>query len=249
MEPHSSCLFSGMSYNPSYVDHQDLLQEVAQKEKKLIKEEEHLNRVTRGMFSKVTAEKRDQNWLVDMAEGLPSKNNTKIEEEPNSDGEYKSVNPPVKNVKKTLQQKRKKKEHIKLEKAKSYLKMQKKKITDLHNLKKLVNQIETVDQKQVLIREIKKKNKDAKKDGTKVLSALKYEEPDLDFNLGREIAGNLKNLKTEGNLLEDRFKSMQKRNILAPTKRRTIKKVKVKKYTKPGHKDEDWKKTVARSYK
>lgn len=43
----------GMSYNPSFEDHQNLLHEVAQKEIELIKEEEHLNRVTTKMFRKV----------------------------------------------------------------------------------------------------------------------------------------------------------------------------------------------------
>ncbi|KAJ8979924.1 hypothetical protein NQ317_003666 [Molorchus minor] len=63
--------------------------------------------------------------------------------------------------------------------------------------------------------------------------------------MGQDLTGNLKDLKVEGNLLADRFRSMQKRNILAPTKKQIRKKPKVKKYTKPGHKEEDWKKTVA----
>lgn len=49
----------GMSYNPSYEDHQDLLKIVAEKELKLIKEEKHLTRSTSGMFQKVTEGKRD----------------------------------------------------------------------------------------------------------------------------------------------------------------------------------------------
>lgn len=43
----------GTSYNPSYDDHQKLLHEVAQKELELIKQEEHLDRVTTQMFKKV----------------------------------------------------------------------------------------------------------------------------------------------------------------------------------------------------
>ena len=44
----------GTSYNPSFADHQELLAQVASEEKKLIKEEEHLNRVTNKMFRKVS---------------------------------------------------------------------------------------------------------------------------------------------------------------------------------------------------
>lgn len=43
----------GMSYNPSFEDHQKLLREVAQKETELIKQEKHLDRVTTKMFKKV----------------------------------------------------------------------------------------------------------------------------------------------------------------------------------------------------
>jgi len=43
----------GTSYNPSYTDHQELLHQVAQDELQIIKQEEHLNRVTIKMFKKV----------------------------------------------------------------------------------------------------------------------------------------------------------------------------------------------------
>ena len=49
----------GMSYNPTYTDHQSLLQEVADKELKLIKEEKHLKRVTSQMFSRVTEDENE----------------------------------------------------------------------------------------------------------------------------------------------------------------------------------------------
>lgn len=43
----------GTSYNPSYTDHQQLLHQIANEELELIKQEEHLNRVTTQMFKKV----------------------------------------------------------------------------------------------------------------------------------------------------------------------------------------------------
>lgn len=43
----------GTSYNPSYVDHQDLLAEIAADEAKVMKKEAHLDRVTNKMFRKV----------------------------------------------------------------------------------------------------------------------------------------------------------------------------------------------------
>nr|XP_023027716.1 ribosome biogenesis protein NOP53-like [Leptinotarsa decemlineata] len=236
----------GMSYNPSYEDHQKLLKLVADKETKLIKEDAHLTRCTKGMFTKTTEKKRDQSWLVEMSEGLPSKDGTNTEENDASDGEYKPVNPPTRNLKKSVKQRRKQTEQLELAKARRALKLEKKKITDIHELKVIMKQLNSNQQKLSILRAKRLQKKELKKNNPKVLSSIKYEEPDLEFNMGNEISGNLKNLRTEGNLLSDRFKSMQKRNILAPTKKHSRKNAKVKKYTKPGHKDEDWKKTVAR---
>lgn len=49
----------GTSYNPSLADHQDLLNAVAKIEKDIMKEEEHLNRVTKDMKKKFSAAKKD----------------------------------------------------------------------------------------------------------------------------------------------------------------------------------------------
>jgi hypothetical protein len=53
-----------MSYNPTYRDHQNLLQEVANKEFILIKEEKHLKRVTSKMFSRVTEDEKEVSRFV-----------------------------------------------------------------------------------------------------------------------------------------------------------------------------------------
>lgn len=43
----------GVSYNPSYTAHKELLETIASKETDLIKKDEHLIRVTSKMFQKV----------------------------------------------------------------------------------------------------------------------------------------------------------------------------------------------------
>lgn len=183
-----------------------------------------------------------------MSEGLPSKTGTNIEENVTnelSDNEYKAVNPPVTNSKKTLKQRRKQKEQLELDRQRRLVKLEKKKITDIYKLEDIKTKINKIEEKQNILREKRVANAAQKKNRTKVLSATKFEDPDLEFNMGQDITGNLKDMKVEGNLLMDRFKSMQKRNILAPTKKRIHKKAKVKIYTKPGHKDGDWKKSIA----
>lgn len=181
-----------------------------------------------------------------MSEGLPSKNGTNIEENELSDNEYKAVNSPVTNSKKTLKQRRKQKEQLNLERQRRLVKLEKKKITDIYKLDVIKTKIEKIEEKQNILRKKRTAKAEQKRNGTKVLSSTKFEDLDLEFNMGQDITGNLKNMKIEGNLLVDRFKSMQKRNILAPTKKHARKMAKVKKYTKPGHKDGEWNKTVAR---
>lgn len=66
----------------------------------------------------------------------------------------------------------------------------------------------------------------------KRLGSLKYEEPEIELKLSSEITGNLRTLKVnrlkfkfffliffvkpEGNIMADRYKSLQKRNIIEP---------------------------------
>nr|CAI5818988.1 unnamed protein product [Callosobruchus analis] len=239
----------GMSYNPSLKDHQDLLQIVAEKELEWIKTDSHLTRCTKGMFSKVSTDKKNKDWIIEMSEGLPSTAGTNVSENEASSDEYTAVNPPVQNKKKSLKQKRNQKEQKQLEKQRRALKLEKKKITDIHRLKAINEELLKIENKQKVLREKRKKKEELKKKETKILGPVKYEDPDFEFHMAQEISGNLRNLKMQGNLLMDRFKSLQKRNVIAPSKKHLPKKAKVKKFTKPGHKDEDWKKTVAGNFK
>ena len=182
-------------------------------------------------------------WLQEMSQGLQSASTNDNDNE--SDSEYKALNPPTKNKKKTLQQRRKQQEQMQLELLKRAAKLSKKKISDIHQLKTLNKQIDKTESKAKILRERRIKNLLLKKKEPKRLSAIKFEETELDFNMGPDITGNLRSLKKEGNLLTERFKSLQKRNVIEPSVRRRRKKSKVKVYTKPGHK-EDWITTVAR---
>lgn len=235
----------GISYNPSFKDHNDLLIEIAEKEAKIIKEEKHLNRVTKDVFKKVPAGETGASWLEEMSQGLPNDQdpNDEIEEYP-GDNPYKSVNPPVENKKKTEKQRRKQKEQILLRESRLLAKQEKKKTVEIHKLKMIKAQIENREKKLQKQKERKEKLKMFKSKETKQLGQLKYEEPDMVFSMREDLTGNLRNLRTKGSLLTDRFRSLQKRNILAVTARHHHKKAKVKKFVKPGFKD-DWKKSVA----
>ncbi|PSN36118.1 Uncharacterized protein C0J52_17203 [Blattella germanica] len=128
----------GLSYNPSYHDHQELLSEVVNKELELRKEEKHLKRVTSKMFYHVSVKDRENQWMDEMSQGLPNPDKQETNEESESDSEYTSlsVNPPVKNKKKTLKARRKLKEAKKAALQQKHQKTEKKKVSDIYKAKK-----------------------------------------------------------------------------------------------------------------
>merc|ERR1712123_333679 len=79
--------------------------------------------------------------------------------------------------------------------------------------------------------------KEEKMSGPMKLSNYDYEPLDIELKLTDELTGNLRNLKQEGSLLEDRFKSLQKRNMIeVRVKQKTVKLLKRKKYERRSHK-------------
>ncbi|XP_049784662.1 ribosome biogenesis protein NOP53 [Schistocerca cancellata] len=230
----------GISYNPSFEDHQELLKKVADDELKVIKQEKHLNRVTTQMYSFVTPEIRKKEWLSEMSEGLPAKEKETSEvtdEENNGDNEYKAINPPVRNLKKSKQKRRKMKEAQMEELKRKQAIIEKRKIADIYKLRFVQKALDTKEKKLSKLREKREKIKALKKTEPKQLSKTKYEEPNVDFNLAEELKGCLRGVKPEGNLLNDRFKSLQRRSIVEPTvKQKAVKKGKRKRYIKNSHK-------------
>lgn len=121
-----------MSYNPSLEDHQALLAAVADKEEKIIKEENHLKRVTTQMFSKVTPEERDKRLMEEMRSGLGEEDDGNEKDDATPDGVYKSINPPVENKKKSKQSRRKELQQKELQKKQAEKKALKKQTADLN---------------------------------------------------------------------------------------------------------------------
>ena len=228
----------GTSYNPSFQDHQTLLQEIAKKELEVMKEEAHLERVTTKMFKKVSPTQKEKDYMQEMSEGLKlDENENAIGNNEDDDSEVKSVNPPVKNNKKTHVQRRKQKEQKVLAHKQKKEKLEKRKVSDIYRLKFLDKQLTAKERKEKMLREKRLKKKLLKRMGTKTLSKVKFEPAEPDFKLTEELTGALRNSEPAGNLLNDRFKSLQQRNIVAPSKIKLKRdKAKVKRFIKPDHK-------------
>ncbi|XP_037937276.1 ribosome biogenesis protein NOP53-like [Teleopsis dalmanni] len=230
----------GTSYNPSLEDHQDLLANVVQTETKIIKKEEHMKRITTKMFSKVTPEERDQLRLKEMRAGLDDEdegNNTN-DETNDADTPYTTLNAPVENKKKSKQARRKELKQKELQKKHQERKALKKQVADLNRIKSIKAEVLAESEALNQMKKHRKKVAEQKKFEPKRLGRLKYVEPDVDVNMAEDIAGNLRNIKTESSLLVDRFKNFQKRNIL-PTSVATGKQKakKVKRFPRASHKE------------
>lgn len=169
----------------------------------------------------VSPEEKEKNSLKELSEGLPLKPEDKIENSDPEDGDstVKSVNPPAKNEKKTLQKRRKQKEQRQLALQRREQKVEKKKRADLYKLKNLEKQMQRNEKKEKRLRDMREKNKERKAVEPKVLSKVKFEAAEPDFQLGGELTGNLRNSSPAGNILKDRYKSLQQRNIVAPGNR------------------------------
>ncbi|EFN85346.1 Uncharacterized protein CG1785 [Harpegnathos saltator] len=235
----------GTSYNPSYTDHQKLLNDIAQKELELMKEEAHLDRVTTKMFKKVPLNKRDENLMKEMSEGLPIKKQTTENSKPTKEGDVEEEDSsvaianskPVKNIKKTLVQKRKQREQKQAANERTLAKIEKRKVSDIYKLKMLKKQIESKEKKEDFLRQKRMKKHERESTTPKILSKTKFEPLDPVFQLSEELSGNLRNCNPSKNLLKDRFKSLQQRNIIAPSVIKLTKdKAKVKRFMKPDHK-------------
>lgn len=126
----------GLSYNPTLEAHQELLQAVKERELKIIKQEDHLNRVTTAMFNKMPAEERDTFKLKELRSGIDDEDedeNEKAEESNDEDSnEFVAVNPPVEVKKKDRKARRKQKEQRLLQQRLLKKKLEKKKIVDIN---------------------------------------------------------------------------------------------------------------------
>lgn len=89
-------------------------------------------------------------------------------------------------------------------------------------------------------REMKAVRNEQEKFEPRRLARVVFQEQDIDFNMPEAICGNLRSVKAEGSVLKDRFKSMQQRNILAPSVDVGLRRRReVKRFPRKSHKEEE----------
>lgn len=228
----------GSSYNPTYEDHQKLLLEAVLVEQKKEKEEQHLKRVLDDMFPSKEKAPTHETWLQEMSQGLFEENSN--EDMDNQDeGLVEVGNPPVHaGDRKTKSQKRKKKMIKQEDHRRKLAKADEKRIREVYRLQAIKTAIKEMVKKSEEKQREKDKREMEKMYNPQTLSRYKYEPQDLEVNLTEELPESLRTLKVEGDLLEDRYKSLQRRNIIEPRLRqRRKRKYKLKVQVKRSHRD------------
>merc|ERR1719204_2901440 len=126
---------------------------------------------------------------------------------------------------KTRKQKRDRRGRMFEEQKEKRLKEAKIREMEVMRVKSLKKELSKEDQRTQENQERREKQRVEKMSGPIQLSNYKYEPQELELKLSDELTGNLRNLSPEGSLLEDRFKSMQRRNMIeVRVKRKTIEK-------------------------
>jgi len=239
---------AGASYNPNVEDHQTLLWKAAMVEIEKEKELQRLERQTTGMFPSRKNAPTEKSYIKEMSEGIVELNadeeNTEVDgdedEEPDAPEGVEEDDDVKKSgtlKPKTRRQKRDKRKRMFEEQKKARERDLKIKETEISRLKSIKRELKADEVQSAENEEKRKEALEKKMSGPLKLSNYNYEPQDIEIKLSDELTGNLRNLKQEGSLLEDRFKSMQRRNMIeVRVKQKTVKRLKRKTYEKRSHK-------------
>nr|CAG4642559.1 EOG090X07H9 [Evadne anonyx] len=219
----------GTSYNPTFEDHQALVNKACEVEVKELEKEAKIRRQVGPMFTKIPVVEKEATWMTEMSQGL-------AEDENNETTTEQPIVRPTKP--KTRRQKIKAKVLKLREFRRLKLKNAKKRMNALNRLNKIKIELDD-DEELNAAMAVRRKELAAKKMfKPAVVGRHKYVAPEIEVNLSEDIAGNMRNLKVEGNILLDRYKSLQKRNVIEPRiRQRVTLKYKPKTYVKRSHKE------------
>ncbi|MCI4390674.1 hypothetical protein PGIGA_G00125350 [Pangasianodon gigas] len=213
----------GGSYNPDFLSHQTLLLEAHEAEVKKVKAEEKLERQLAINRMDIATEESVFNeqveGLIEEDEGEEMKETEHTAE----DSKDAAVGPTAQPEKKTeRQRKREKAERIKELQKKAERKMLDSR-QQLFQLRSIGADLKRRELRTTTRQTKRKAKQEAQKALPRRLGKLKFQGPDLEVQLSDELAGSLRTLKPEGSVLKDRFKSLQKRNLIEPRERAKFK--------------------------
>ncbi|KAL8219791.1 UNVERIFIED_CONTAM: hypothetical protein K2H54_033788 [Gekko kuhli] len=223
----------GGSYNPSFQSHQALLLQAHEIELKRQKAEEKLANQLR--FPTVNEAPTQETVFREQCEGLLEEDNSGDEEEGGEPSQAAKEElqagsgpaPPLSlaaaGEKKTERQRKKEKEAKRLRARELNEKAVRLRRQEVFRLRSIGLQVKRWEAELLRRRRAREARRKAEADKPRRLGRLKYQDPDLDLQLSTELAESLRTLRPEGSILKDRFKSLQKRNLIEPRERAKFK--------------------------
>ncbi|KAH7714293.1 Protein Y39B6A.33 [Aphelenchoides avenae] len=208
----------GASYNPSLESYLDYANGLAKDEAKMEKEE---HKATKRMKlaageryvteAELEANEKQGFWFAGDDEGAPEEEEEPAEEKPEEKTDASQTKPKAKTMKQ-----RKKELQLKVrEMEKSKEKLTKKQEQELLRLKSLLKEITKEERDHRESVEARRTKRTLRKlTSRKHLGRGRYEAYEEPVLLTDELTGSLRTLKPQGDLFEERVKSLQKRNIL-----------------------------------
>ncbi|XP_007535703.1 ribosome biogenesis protein NOP53 isoform X2 [Erinaceus europaeus] len=226
---------AGASYNPTFEDHQTLLLAAHEVELQRQKEAEKLERQLALPPGEPVA--TQESTFQEMCQGLLEESDEEGEPDRGQDqgaqpGDAAPSSAPTRaaaSEKKTEQQRRREKAARTLRVQQAAVRAARLRQQELFRLRGIKAQVAHRLAELARRRERRQEQRLAEADKPRRLGRLKYQAPDIDVQLSSELSDSLRTLKPEGNILRDRFKSFQRRNMIEPRERAKFKrKYKVK---------------------
>uniref|UniRef100_A0A7N6A0X5 Ribosome biogenesis protein NOP53 n=1 Tax=Anabas testudineus TaxID=64144 RepID=A0A7N6A0X5_ANATE len=212
----------GGSYNPDFFSHQALLEKAHEVEVKKQKEEEKIEKQL-AVNKEDTA--TEETTFREQVEGLVEEDEEEEDAEtvPNEEEEDVTVGAITQAEKKTEKQRKREKAYKIKEQQRLADRRQTGRQQQLFQLRSIKASIKQDEEKTETKQKLRKAKQEAQKAQPRRLGKLKFQPQDMEVQLSDELAGSLRQLKPEGSVLKDRFKSLQKRNLIEPRERAKFK--------------------------
>ncbi|XP_056297794.1 ribosome biogenesis protein NOP53 [Pseudoliparis swirei] len=215
--PAVEVISAGGSYNPDFFSHQALLQVAHDVE---VKKQKEADKLEKRLAVKKENFATEETIMMEQVEGLVEEED---EDNANEEEEDVSVGGIVVAVKKTERQRRKKRAEILKAQRRQAQRIKSDNQQQLFQLRSIKTSIKQQEEDTKIKQIQRKRNQEAQKAQPRRLGKLKFEPQDMEVQLSDELAGSLRQLKPEGSVLKDRFKSLQKRNMIEPRDRAKFK--------------------------
>lgn len=232
---------AGQSYNPDKNDHYDLLKSEVDKELEKINKEKYWTKKIEKYYVPVNKVPGEHSWIAEMTREFDEsdqdddvENSELIDEQ-----EIAVYKKSLSKKPKTRQVRRREMEEKLAKKLKEKSKKLKAKESQVFKVKTFNKELAKRESEIVKRAKVRSQRHIESLYKPKRLSRYEFTEPPVEVALTNDLTGSLRSMKVEGNLLVDRFKSLQKRNLIDTRIKQMMpkRKFKIKKEVKKRHKD------------